>query len=95
VIPILDAIERIGQRVTVAGLRQTSRRSRTAKGETMLFLCMEDQTATLDVILFPDVYRQAKDAINSSVPFLVTGRIELDTTHPDPCLRAEEVQRLD
>ena len=95
VIPILDAIERIGQRVTVAGLRQTSRRSRTAKGETMLFLCMEDQTATLDVILFPDVYRQAKDAISSSVPFLVTGRIELDTAHPDPCLRAEEVQRLD
>jgi DNA polymerase-3 subunit alpha len=93
-IPILDAVERIGQRITVAGIRQTSRRSRTAKGEMMMFLNMEDQTAALDVVLFPDVYRQARDAISSTAPFLVTGLVELDASQNDPYLRAERVERL-
>ncbi|MCD4672679.1 MAG: hypothetical protein K8R77_08450, partial [Anaerolineaceae bacterium] len=93
-IPIMGAAERIGQRVKVAGVRQTSRRSRTAKGETMMFLSMEDQTAVLDVILFPDVYRQAHNAISSTNPFLVTGVVELDASHHDPYLRAEKVERL-
>ncbi|MDP2777000.1 MAG: DNA polymerase III subunit alpha, partial [Anaerolineales bacterium] len=41
-ISTLEAAERIGRRVTVAGARQTSHRSRTAKGDSMLFLTLED-----------------------------------------------------
>ena len=69
-ISTLDAIERIGRRVTVAGVRQTSRRSRTAKGEPMMFLTVEDLNGTLDVILFPDVYRVVKSFVNSNIPLL-------------------------
>ena len=87
----LDAVENIGWRVTVAGVRQTSRRSRTAKGETMLFLTIEDLQGTLDVILFPDIYREAKSFINSNTPILVTGVVEIDTEHEEPHLRAERV----
>ena len=41
-IPTLEAAGRIGERVTVAGLRQSGHRSRTAKGEAMMFLTLED-----------------------------------------------------
>jgi len=51
-ISTLDATERIGRRVTVAGIRQTSHHSRTAKGEAMLFITLEDIDGTLDTILF-------------------------------------------
>ena len=93
-ISIVDAAGKVGKRVTVAGIRQTSHRSRTAKGEPMLFLTLEDLSGTLAVIAFPDVYRTAKDLLNSSSPILVTGMIEMDTSRGEPYLRAERVKKL-
>jgi DNA polymerase III alpha subunit len=90
----LDAAERIGQRVTVAGVRQTSHRSKTAKGESMLFLTLEDMSGTLDVVFFPNVYRQAKDIVSSTRPFLVTGTMEMDVSKGEPLLRAERAVGL-
>ena len=91
----LDALERIGQRVTVAGVRQTSRRSRTAKGDLMMFLTLEDLSGALDVVLFPDVYRRAKDVLSSSVPVFVTGVMEMDASRGEPFLKAEKVVRVE
>jgi DNA polymerase III subunit alpha len=93
-ITTMDAVGRVGQRVTVAGVRQTSRGSRTAKGEMMMFLSLEDLTGMLDVILFPDVYRAAKALLGSTVPILVTGVIEFDASRGEPFLRAEKVTSL-
>lgn len=90
-ISTIEAIERIGRRVTVAGVRQTSHRSRTAKGDSMLFLTLEDLNGTLDAILFPEVYRRAKSLFDSSKPFLITGMMEMDTERGEPFLRAEKV----
>jgi DNA polymerase III alpha subunit len=90
-ITTLEAVEQIGRRVMVAGVRQTSHRSRTAKGESMLFLTLEDLTGTLDVIAFPDAYRTAKDLLNSSFPILVTGIMEMDTDRGEPFMRMEKV----
>ena len=89
-ITTLEAVEKIGRRVTVAGIRQTSHRSRTAKGDSMLFLTIEDLNGTLDAILFPDVYRVAKSIIDANQPFLITGVMEMDTERGDPFLRAEK-----
>jgi DNA polymerase III alpha subunit len=90
-ITTLEAAERVGRRVTVAGVRQTSHRSRTAKGESMLFLTLEDLQGTLDAILFPDAYRAAKSIVGTSVPLLVTGFMEMDTDRGEPYLRVERV----
>ena len=87
-ISTIDAVERVGRRVTVAGGRQTSRRSRTAKGDAMLFLTIEDLQGTLDVILFPDVYRSATSLLDANPPLLITGVMEIDG---EPYLRAEKV----
>jgi len=94
-ISTIDAAGRIGQRVTVAGVRQTSHRSRTTKGESMMFLTIEDLSGMLDVILFPDTYRQAKNIVTSASPFLITGQMEMDVTRGEPFMRAERVIRLD
>ncbi|HEX2997511.1 MAG TPA: hypothetical protein VHP14_22000, partial [Anaerolineales bacterium] len=92
-ISTLDATERIGRRVTVAGVQQASHRSRTARGN-MLFLSFEDLQGTLDAILFPDVYRQFKSLISSTEPFLLTGTMEMDTARGDPFLKVEKVVRV-
>jgi DNA polymerase-3 subunit alpha len=94
-ISTVEAAERIGQRVTVAGLRQTSHRSRTAKGELMMFLTLEDLAGMLDVILFPDVYRQARRVLHSNKPILVTGMMEIDSSRSEPLLRAEKIARAE
>ena len=93
-VAIADAVERLGQRVTVAGARQTSRRSRTAKGETMLFLTLEDLSGTLDVIVFPDLYRQGKQIATSNHPMLITGVLEIDRGREEPTLKAEKLFRI-
>jgi len=91
----IDAAGRVGQRVTIAGIRQASHRSRTAKGESMMFLTIEDLSGTMDVILFPNVYHQAKHIVTSNSPFLITGQMEMDVTRGEPSMRAEKVTRLD
>jgi hypothetical protein len=60
---------RIGKRVTIAGIRQTSHRSRIAKDESMMFLTLENLSGVLDVVLFPDASRQGKNIVSSAGPF--------------------------
>jgi DNA-directed DNA polymerase III PolC len=94
-ISTLDAAGRVGQRVTVAGIRQTAHRSRTASGDSMLFLTIEDLSGTLDVILFPNIYHQAKNTASSNQPLLITGLMEMDVNRGEPTLRAEKVVALE
>lgn len=93
-ITTVEAAGRVGQRVTVAGVRQSGHRSRTAKGEAMMFMTLEDLSGMLDVVLFPDVYRQVHGFVHSSLPLLVTGIVETDASRTEPLLRAERVRRL-
>jgi len=93
-ITTVDAACRVGQRVTVAGIRQSGHRSRTAQGDLMLFLTLEDLAGMLDVAVFPDVYRQVRSFIHSSGPFLVTGIIKTDSGRSEPLLVAEKVKQL-
>jgi len=90
----LEAASRNGQRVIVAGVRQSARRSRTAKGEWMMFLSLEDLEGMLDVVIFPNVYRQARHVLSSGSPLLVTGTVEMDSQHSELFLRAERVEKI-
>ncbi|MEA5078760.1 MAG: DNA polymerase III subunit alpha [Anaerolineaceae bacterium] len=94
-VPIMEAYERIGQRVIVAGLRQASHRSRTAKGETMMFLTLEDLSGTVDVVLFPDVLRKAGNLFaNAFTPILVEGTLEKEADSAEPVINASRVVSL-
>jgi DNA polymerase III alpha subunit len=57
----------------------------------MLFLTIEDLSGTLDAILFPDTYRNAKLLVNSSAPLFLTGLMEMDVKRGEPYLRVEKV----
>jgi DNA polymerase III alpha subunit len=90
----LEAITRPGQRLTIAGLRQTSRRSRTAKGEWMMFLTLEDLDGMLDVVFFPDAYRRNRGALQTGGSWLISGTIEIDAERGEPLLRADRAVPL-
>jgi DNA polymerase III subunit alpha len=92
-ISTIDAVARVGQRVTVVGVQQASHRTRTARGD-MLFLSFEDLQGTFDAILFPEIYRQVKSLISSTKPFLLTGMMEMDTERGEPFLRVEKVATI-
>ena len=60
-----------------------------------MFLTLDDRVGILDVVLFPNVYWQARGFIHSSEPpLLVTGGIEMDAGRGEPLLRAKKVVRL-
>jgi DNA polymerase III alpha subunit len=90
----VEAVGQLGRRVNVAGVRQGSRRTRTSKGETMMFLTLEDLSGSLDVVLFPEAYRRARAILGSSAPLLINGVMERDITREEPFLRAERVELL-
>ncbi len=94
-ISTLEAAGRLGQRVTVAGLRQTSHRAQTANGEAMLFLSLEDLAGTIEVVCFPAAYRQAKHLLSSTSPFLITGMMEMNPERGEPFLKAERVSKIE
>ncbi len=94
-ISTVEAAGRVGQRVMVAGMRQSGHRSRTAEGGTMMFLTLEDLSGTVEVVVFPPAYRKAQGFIHSSAPLLVSGVMELDANRAEPLLRAEKVSLLD
>lgn len=91
----VEALETSGTKVVVAGVRQSSRRSKTSSGEWMAFLTLEDFDGMLDVVIFPAVFRYTrKEVFAENRPLIVEGVMETDSEREDPFLRAERVQLL-
>ncbi len=91
----VEALDTIGQKVVVAGVRQSHRRSKTSSGEWMAFLTLEDFDGMLDVVLFPAVYRYTRrEVFSENRPLIVEGVMEADSEREDPFLRAERVHLL-
>ncbi len=90
----LEAAGRVGQRVTVAGVRQSGRRSKTARGDWMMFLTLEDLDGMLDVVVWPEAYRRSRQALGSSGPLLVTGTMETDSRRGEAVLVADNVTSI-
>ena len=83
-----------GKRVRLAGIRQSSHRARTARGESMLFFTLEDLEGMIEVVFFPDVYRRVKNELSTNQPVLISGVVEVDAESGEPVLRAERVERI-
>ena len=63
-------------RVTVRGWLAASRRVRTASGEWMRFLTLEDETGLAEVVVFPDAYRRDGHRLAVRGVQCVTGIVE-------------------
>jgi DNA polymerase-3 subunit alpha len=49
---------------------------RTKKGEQMAFLTGEDQTGQIEVIIFPNLYRQVATDLKSNQVYLIAGKVQ-------------------
>jgi len=90
----LEAAAHPGTRLRLAGMRQWSRRMRTARGETMLLMTLEDLEGTLDVLFYPEAYRRCRNALNLPGPYLIEGVVERNLDSGEPVLRAERAESL-
>jgi DNA polymerase-3 subunit alpha len=59
--------------ISVAGIVTEERVVQTKKGDKMSYLRLEDLTGSIEVILFPDLYRSAAPLIRMEKPIVVSG----------------------
>lgn len=70
-----------GKRVRVVGWMVTTRRAKTKRGEPMRFLSVEDLTGTIELVLFPGVYKKFGHLVKSRGPYIAEGEVENDFGH--------------
>ena len=89
----LEAAERPGQRVLVAGMRQVWRRSLARSSQYIYFMTLEDLDGSLEVVISAEVYRRCRAALTGPGPYLVEGILEFDRNEGEPLLRAERIDK--
>jgi DNA polymerase-3 subunit alpha len=93
-ITTIEAVARLDQQVRVAGVRQIWRRSLTSRGEAIYFMSVEDLEGMLEVVITSEVYRRAKAALSTPGPYIIEGRVELNSQRGEPFIRAERIWGL-
>ena len=67
---------RDGQVVRVAGLIQNYKEHKSKKGDRMAFTVLEDMSASIEVIVFPNTFAQCSELLGSDEPLVVLGTIQ-------------------
>ncbi|ACB84145.1 DNA polymerase III subunit alpha [Natranaerobius thermophilus] len=65
-----------GFRIKVAGICQDVKEIITKKGEQMAFCTLEDQSGTVELVIFPDQYSKGRQLILDGAPVLITGKVD-------------------
>jgi len=89
----VTAAGRIGQRVRVAGMRQSWRRFST-RDDYVYFMALEDLDGMLEVMITGEIYRQHKAAFATAGPYVIEGQVELDAVSGEPSIRAEKIEAV-
>jgi DNA polymerase III alpha subunit len=90
----LEAAGRVGQKVRVAGMRQTWRRVATARGDYIYFMSLEDLEGMLDVVISSAVYQRCRTTLKEPGPYIVEGGVERDTASGEPFIRAGAIGKI-
>ncbi len=80
------------QPVRTGGLIRSYKRHKSKKGDPMAFLVLEDVYDTVEVIVFPEAYRQCETILSSNEPVVVLGIVKKDERGPK--IIAESVHTL-
>ena len=70
------------EKVTLAGIITSLRRSVTKRGQTMAYFVLEDLTGCLDALLFPSNFLKFNTLLDNDLPVLVTGRLNFQEDKP-------------
>ncbi|MGA1876169.1 MAG: DNA polymerase III subunit alpha [bacterium] len=82
-----------GQEVKLGGLIKLEREIFTKKGDRMAFATLEDTYGFLEVVLFPELYRNSIELLKEDIPVLIKGQIDFKEDKPN--LVASEIISLD
>ncbi|MGH8055893.1 MAG: OB-fold nucleic acid binding domain-containing protein, partial [Candidatus Entotheonellia bacterium] len=67
---------RDGEKVSLGGMVLKTRLQTTRKGDRMAFVTLEDVQGQVEVILFPEVYKEFGAVIETDQPVLVRGAVD-------------------
>ncbi len=62
-----------GKKISIGGIVISTRSQITKKGERMAYVTLEDLQGSVEVILFPDVYKEYASFLESEEPLLIKG----------------------
>ncbi len=89
----LDITEELsGREISIGGMITGLKNFRTRKGASMATFKLEDLLGTLQVLVWPNVYKRYQPLIEDDLPVLVKGRCELDPTGEIRLLSSEILQ---
>src|SRR5438132_275305 len=80
--------------VTLGGLITQHRAQLTKNGDRMAFLTLEDLYGSLEVIVFPDTYRQSVTACESDEPVVVWGKAKVEGEGGETRILAQRILLL-
>lgn len=67
-----------GQAVSIAGIANNIKLKITKKGDQMAFMNLEDLYGSVEIILFPEVYRNSIDFLETEEPIVVKGITDIE-----------------
>lgn len=65
-----------GKEVRLCGIIGSIKVKNTKKGERMAYVTLEDLSGSVDIIVFPDLYKNSFTDLSSESPFLLVGNID-------------------
>ena len=90
----LQAQDHIGERIKVAGMRQTFRRLRSRTNQMFGYLTLEDLDGAIQVLIPAEVYRKSLILLREAECLIVEGIVEKNETHNRLLLKAEKIISL-
>lgn len=94
IIPISNLKEQDDKRdVNIGGIVLAIKEINTKKGERMAYLTIEDLYGTIEVILFPDIYRKSEHILSMDTPIIINGNI--DKTEKGTKVIARKIEPID
>jgi DNA polymerase-3 subunit alpha len=90
----VDAAGRPGERLRVAGVRQSWRRAFTGRGDPIYFMALEDLEGVVNIIITKTVYDRFRPVLTDKGPYAIEGVVEIDPGAEEASLRAEKIWRL-
>ncbi len=82
-----------GAEVKIGGIVSALKEKTTKRGEKMAIVALEDLEGIVEVVVFPEAYRENRDALAAEGPIFLVGRVDADETSSK--VIAEEIFRME
>lgn len=85
-------MKEVGKKITLAGIPEAITKIRTKKGDAMAIVMLEDPTGKMEVTLFPKIYAEKADVLETPDTVLVIGGT-IDLRGGNLQMRADAIKR--